>query len=171
LFRRASCQLAIRVTSSEKNTGKLAACPTLNTSPRSRTSSGSFEDCHASVTPARRLRHNTKIAISRPGIEPGPGASETPMRSFTPSGHFFRRMKDEGGRMSRRRGRGPTSFGSSFILPPSSFPRARARGVEPRGAVLEAACSPRSTLVKGPRTAVRGLRETNSPAGRSSTPR
>jgi hypothetical protein len=29
-----------------------------------------------------------QTAISRPGVEPGPGASETPMRSFTPSGQL-----------------------------------------------------------------------------------
>jgi hypothetical protein len=71
-----------------------------------------------------------KNAISRPGVEPGPGASETPMRSLTPSGH------------------------NSLLIK-----QARARGVEPRWAVLEAACSPRSTLVKGPRPVGRGLRK------------
>ena len=142
LSRRASCQLADTVTC-DAEFGKLAACPTLSTSPRSRTSSGSFERCPASVTPARQLGLQNHDGISRPGVEPGPGASETPMRSFTPSGHE------------------------------SGLPKqARARGVEPRGAVLEAACSPRSTLVRSPRTAVRGLRKTlNSPASRSSTPR
>ena len=76
-----------------------------NTPPRSRTSSDSFEGCHASSTPAgrrspthsrtkrteapnglrRRLTGQYRLK-SRPGVEPGPGPSDSPMRSVTPSG-------------------------------------------------------------------------------------
>jgi hypothetical protein len=92
------------------------------------------------LTPSARLEHELPsdpasrprelagasflLQMSRPGIEPGPGPSEGPMRSVTPS------------RQSHS---------------------ARARGVEPREAVLEAAGSPGSTLVECPRTGVRGL--------------
>jgi hypothetical protein len=47
--------------------------------PRNRTSSGSFEDCHAH--PA----HPQGVQVSRPGLEPGSGPSEGPMRSLAPS--------------------------------------------------------------------------------------
>ena len=48
--------------------------------PRNRTSSGSFEDCHA-------IRHTRRACfqVSRPGLEPGSGPSEGPMRSLAPS--------------------------------------------------------------------------------------
>lgn len=39
---------------------------------RSRTSSGSFEDCHA-------IRHTRGAKVSRPGVEPGPEPSEGSM--------------------------------------------------------------------------------------------
>lgn len=45
--------------------------------PRNRTSPDCFEGSHASSTPAG---HHS---ISRPGIEPGPGPSESPMQSAT----------------------------------------------------------------------------------------
>ena len=41
--------------------------------PRNRTSSGSFEDCHAI-----RHTHRAFIQVSRPGLEPGSGPSEGP---------------------------------------------------------------------------------------------
>ena len=46
--------------------------------PRNRTSSCSFEDCRA-------VRHTRRASVSRPGLEPGSGPSEGPMRSLTPS--------------------------------------------------------------------------------------
>jgi hypothetical protein len=68
--------------------------------PRSRTSSDSFEDCRASITPTGLVSCATtsrglEVAkftprpasrVSRPGLEPGPGPSEGPMQSTTPSG-------------------------------------------------------------------------------------
>ncbi len=42
--------------------------------------SGSFEDCHAI-----RYTRRAFIQVSRPGIEPGSGPSEGPMRSLAPS--------------------------------------------------------------------------------------
>lgn len=56
------------------------ACFLSSTLPRNRTSSGSFEDCHAI-----RHTHRANCQVSRPGLEPGPGPSEGPMRSATPS--------------------------------------------------------------------------------------
>src|SRR5262245_33351233 len=64
------------------------------------------------------------LKISRPGLEPGPGASEAPMQSATPSGQT--------GRSNRTTSLRPQVSG----LKPAS---ARARGFEPRRAVLEAA--------------------------------
>lgn len=49
--------------------------------PRNRTSSGSFEDCHA--RPAHP--QGVLFSVSRPGLEPGSGPSEGPMRSLAPS--------------------------------------------------------------------------------------
>lgn len=57
---------------------------TNNTPPRNRTSPDCFEGSHASSTPAGHE------PVSRPGIEPGPGPSESPMRSATPSGQSRR---------------------------------------------------------------------------------
>ena len=104
-------------------------------SPRNRTSSCSFEGCRA----IRHTREATHSPVSRPGLEPGPGASEAPMRSARPSGRAGRR-REAVGRRTR-----------TFFLRPqfsglSSVP-ARARGVEPRPPALETGCSPRSTLV------------------------
>ncbi len=60
-------------------------CPTTlnppSASPGSRTPSCGFEDRRASITLARLRR-----PVSRPGFEPGPGPSESPMQSATPSG-------------------------------------------------------------------------------------
>ena len=48
--------------------------------PRNRTSSCRFVVCRA-------IRHTRRAStVSRPGVEPGPGPSEGPMRSVTPSG-------------------------------------------------------------------------------------
>jgi hypothetical protein len=72
-----------------------------STPPRIRTPSGSFEGCHAfqhtrraQFTKNQNAKHPTADAVgspgcitsvSRPGFEPGPGPSEGPMRSVTPS--------------------------------------------------------------------------------------
>ena len=52
------------------------------TSPRNRTSSCSFEGGRAHPAHPQGIF----VAISRPGLEPGPGPSEGPMQSATPSG-------------------------------------------------------------------------------------
>src|SRR5690606_32810622 len=71
-----------------------------NAPPRSRTSSDSFEDCHASITPTglvfcaatsrgfEVMKFTPRLgpAVARPGIEPGPTASEADMRSGTLTG-------------------------------------------------------------------------------------
>ena len=62
------------------------------------------------------------------------------MRSATPSG-FKSSRADDWIRTSMNRFTRPAPFCSSHVG------IARARGVEPRPSVLEAACSPRSTLV------------------------
>lgn len=92
----------------------------------------------SSVTPAGLLDR-----VSRPGIEPGPGPSEGPMRSATPSGRTHKEPTT---------GLAPASCGLQDRCL-SVRPRrqaAGARGVEPRAAGLESACSPRSTLLSGP---------------------
>ena len=55
----------------------------LSASPRNRTSSCSFEHCRA--RPAHS-QGDLLSQVSRPGFEPGPGPSEGPMQSATPSG-------------------------------------------------------------------------------------
>jgi hypothetical protein len=66
-------------------TGFFSQSLSVSAPPRSRTSSDSFEGCHASITPAG--------PVSRPGFEPGPGPSEGPMRSVTPSGLLKQRTR------------------------------------------------------------------------------
>jgi hypothetical protein len=78
--------------------------------------------------------------VSRPGFEPGPGPSEGPMRSATPSGRQSHRA-DDWIRTSMNRFTKP----APFSLEPRR--QARARGVEPRPPALETGCRPRSTLV------------------------
>ena len=131
--------------------------------------------------------------VSRPGIGPGPGPSEGSMRSTTPS----RRSSPTRSRTwTRALGKSRAiryTIGTSragdwnctsicrFTKPvPSGIePRrrqARARGVEPRPLVLEANCSPRSTLVMSPQEQppagfINTTSGATSPAGRSSTTR
>jgi hypothetical protein len=77
----------------------------VSTPPRNRTSSCSFERCHAFRHTRGRLRHSAAAfengctwpwrivsprSASRPGLEPGPGPSDGPMRSATPSGQSSR---------------------------------------------------------------------------------
>ena len=79
-----------------------------NAPPRIRTSSGSFEGCYAFQhtrraicrTRIKRKRSTRRLTPSarrvsshlmpRPGFEPGPGPSEGPMRSVTPSRQIIR---------------------------------------------------------------------------------
>jgi hypothetical protein len=56
---------------------------TFNAPPRNWTSSCSLGNCRA-------VRHTRRATASRPGIEPGPGPSEGPMRSVTPSRRIHR---------------------------------------------------------------------------------
>ena len=110
-----------------------------------------------SGTPARLLRR-----VSRPGLEPGPGASEAPMRSATPSGRT----------VEPTTGLAPASSGlQDRCLSVRPRRQARARGVKPRAAGLESACSPRSTLVYCPRPRGPGAfgAATTSATPRSST--
>jgi hypothetical protein len=136
------------------------------------------------------LRGLSLFRIPRRGVEPHPTASNTAMLPSHSRGVAFKKSNSNIPTWSRTR---TWSFGDSNAilytigttakhidarLPPHPRPegegdrvirgrkkQARARGVEPRGAVLEAACSPGSTLVKGPRTAVRGLKGTQLSSG------
>ena len=110
----------------------------LSASPTNRTSSCSFEDCRA--VPAHSQGDSLRV-ISRLGIEPGPGPSEGPMRSATPSGQNSPSRADDWIRTSIDRFTRPAPF---YVEPRR---QARARGVEPRPPALETDCSPRSTPV------------------------
>jgi hypothetical protein len=120
--------------------------------PRSRTSSHSFEDCDASITPARRfvpsvtvhypdLESNQDLDLRRVQCDPLHHRDAT-KKSRRLDSHQYHPVYKTGAFLSRA-----TSATNS------KNHKARARGVEPRRAVLEAACSPRSTLVEDPRTA------------------
>ncbi len=110
------------------------------------------------------IRHTRKAQVARPGIEPGLAASEAGVRSGTLTGHSqpdpdlesnqdlnFRTVpcgplhyRD----MEPTAGFAPASIGvQNRCLTVRPRRQARARGVEPRPPVLEAGCSPRSTLV------------------------
>ena len=93
------------------------------------------------------VHHTCRASVSRPGLEPGSGPSESPMLSTAPSGHA---RADDWICTSMIRFTGPALHCSATSA------KARARGVEPGtdppGAdwstrVLEARCPPRSTLV------------------------
>lgn len=62
----------------------------ISTPPRNRTPSCGSEDRRASITLAEHQH-----SVSRPGLEPGPGPSEGPMRSATPSGHQILQRADD----------------------------------------------------------------------------
>ena len=83
----------------------------------------------------------TNQSVSRPGIEPGPEPSESSMRSVTPSGREFQQSRRLD---SHQHG---SVYKTGAFLRRATSASARARGVEPRGAALETACSPGSTLV------------------------
>ena len=57
-----------------------------STPPRNRTSSDRFDVCHA----VHHTRRAFVISVARPGIEPGPTASEADMLSGTPTGHVVK---------------------------------------------------------------------------------
>ena len=56
----------------------------VSTPPRSRTPSCSSEDCRA----VRHTRRAFLFLVARPGIEPGPTASEAVVPSITPTGYI-----------------------------------------------------------------------------------
>src|ERR1700730_8684235 len=93
----------------------------------------------------------TQPKASRPGFEPGPGPSEGPNAfRYTIETHLTRTSK----RTQPTAGFAPASsclqdrrLSQSSHVGTHRINTARARGVEPRKAVLEAAGSPRSTLV------------------------
>ena len=111
------------------------------------------------------IHHTRKAQVARPGIEPGPTASEAGMRSGTLTGQIFQYLDLESNQdlnfrtvpcgplhyrdMEPTAGFAPASAGLQdrrlSIIEPRR--QARARGFEPRPPVLEAGCSPRSTLV------------------------
>jgi hypothetical protein len=106
---------------------------------------------------------------SSPGIEPGPQPSQGWMPSITPRGQISGKADDWC----------CTSMIRSLRPAPHSFvprrPQQAVQGVEPCGAVLEAACSPRSTPLSivhadsgrgGSRTHKDGLRRLNCLANR-----
>jgi hypothetical protein len=91
------------------------------------------------------LPHQT---VPRRGFEPRPAASKAAMRSSTPAGLLLLSgLTKDVSTWIRTRTR---TFGGSDAIRytiETICSQARARGVEPREAVLEAAGSPRSTLV------------------------
>jgi hypothetical protein len=110
------------------------------------------------------VRHTRKAQVARPGIEPGPRASEALVRSGTLTGHQFQYLDLESNQdlnfrtvlcgplhyrdMEPTAGFAPASIGlQNRCLAIRPRRQARARGFEPRPPVLEAGCSPRSTLV------------------------
>jgi hypothetical protein len=102
----------------------------------------------------RRLAGSPRAFMSRPGFEPGPGPSEGPMRSVTPSRRISLAQHlpviNQGRRLDSHQHH-PVYKTGAFLFRATSalkrFDQARTRGFEPRRAALEAACSPRSTLV------------------------
>jgi hypothetical protein len=100
--------------------------------PRIRTSSGSFEGCHAFQHTRRAIRKNSK-------------RKNRSTRRLTPSARWVS-SRSHVSTWIRTRTR---TFGGSECVPlhHRDHQSARARGVEPRKAVLEAAGSPGSTLV------------------------
>ena len=136
-----------------------------STSPRIRTPSCRFEVCRA------RPSHSRSAQVARPGIEPGPRASEALVRSGTLTGQMFQYLDLESNQdlnfrtvghrraavvygplhyrdMEPTAGFAPASIGlQNRCLTVWPRRQARARGFEPRPPVLEAGCSPRSTLV------------------------
>ena len=128
-----------------------------STSPRSRTPSCRFEVCRAHPS-------HSQGEVARPGIEPGLAASEAGVRSGTLTGQMFQYLDLESNQdlnfrtvpcgplhyrdMEPTAGFAPASIGlQNRCLSVRPRRQARARGFEPRPPVLEAGCSPRSTLV------------------------
>src|ERR1700733_200536 len=99
----------------------------------------------------RRLAGSPRAFMSRPGFEPGPGPSEGPMRSVTPSRRcakiFQKNAEPTAGFAPASSCLQDRRLSVSSHVGTQRFDQARTRGFEPRRAALEAACSPRSTLV------------------------
>ena len=111
------------------------------------------------------IHHTRKAQVARPGIEPGLRASEARVRSGTLTGQICQYLDLESNQDLNFRtvpcgplhyrdveptaGFAPASAGLQDRRLSIFEPRrqARVRGVEPRRPVLEAGCSPRSTLV------------------------
>ena len=110
------------------------------------------------------VHHTRKAQVARPGIEPGLRASEALVRSGTLTGHRCQYLDLESNQdlnfrtvpcgplhyrdMEPTAGVAPASIGlQNRCLAVRPRRQARARGFEPRPPVLEAGCSPRSTLV------------------------
>ena len=129
--------------------------------PRNRTSSGSFDDCHA-----RPAHPQGFVQVSRPGLEPGSGPSEGPMRSLAPSRRFQQHPDLESNQVQgfRKASCDPLHHRDRIPEPTTGFApassglqnrrlshsshvgnQAGVRGVEPRWAALETASSPRRT--------------------------
>ena len=138
----------------------------ISTLPRNRTSSDSFENCYA--LPAHPA--GPAIKMSRPGLGPGSRPSEGRMRSLAPSRRFPQSQSVPGLGSNQDQGlrsalcdplhhrdnhsiRADDWTCTSIVRFTKPLPRcsatsatqAGARGVEPRTAALETACSPRST--------------------------
>ena len=115
----------------------------------------------SSGTLARRIA----IAISRPGVEPGPGPSEGPMRSATPSGSNSSRA-DDWIRTSINRFTRQAPFS---VEPRRQSTSARSR--TPSGGFGDRLLSQEHTRVRPTGTSPVGDQLITSPAARSSTPR
>jgi hypothetical protein len=143
-------------------------CVHVSTSPRSRTSSCRFEVCRAHPSHSQGASSPSRNRTGhRPAVEGRlvPTASEAGMRSGTLTGQIFQYLDLESNQdlnfrtvpcgplhyrdMEPTAGFAPASAGLQDRRLSIFEPRrqARARGVEPRPPVLEAGCSPRSTLV------------------------
>ena len=140
-----------------RSTARIAGARCEITSPGNRTPSGRFEVCRAHPS-------HSQGAVARPGIEPGPTASEAGVRSGTLTGQIFQYLDLESNQdlnfrtvpcgplhyrdMEPTAGVAPALIGlQNRCLAVRPRRQARARGFEPRPPVLEAGCSPRSTLV------------------------
>ena len=118
-----------------------------NVPTRNRTWSTTFARSRASFTLRGQF---TAVRIPHRGVEPRPTASKAVMRpshsrgvhSSGPTAGF---APASSGLRNRRFSQSATSASISCQRSAISFQQATARGFEPRGAALEAACSPRST--------------------------